>query len=82
MATFRATHRRISPFLNPLPITAQEKTQTVEDFAKRLRDAIKEEEMNILENFGAPRDLYHRAMIVAQARGDEYLAEAIIRRGQ
>ena len=54
----------------------------MEDFAKCRKDAIREEARNILENSGFSRNPYHRAMIVAQARGDEYLAEDIIRRPQ
>lgn len=72
-------------FSLPKPIsdmTPQEKTQTKERFAKELRKALKEEEDNILKNFERPRDKFHRAMIIAEARGDEYLAEEIIRRGK
>ncbi|KAH0272760.1 hypothetical protein KCU91_g6455, partial [Aureobasidium melanogenum] len=70
-------------FTLPKPISemsSAEKTQTRLDFAKRQRDALKEEEDNILKGYKFWRDRYHREMIVAQARGLEYLAEAIIKR--
>ena len=58
-------------------MTPQEKTRTRERFAKNSRDAIKGKEDNILKNFDRPRDKWHRAMIITEAREDEFLAEEI-----
>jgi len=63
-------------------MTPKEKTKAREQFATNLKNALKKEEENILKNFARPRDKYHRAMIIAEARGDEYLAEEIIKRGK
>ncbi|KAH0043832.1 hypothetical protein KCU78_g522, partial [Aureobasidium melanogenum] len=70
-------------FTLPKPISEMlpaEKTQTLKDFAKRQRDALKEEEDKILKDYKFWRDKYHKDMIVAHTRGLEFLAEAIIKR--
>jgi len=73
-------------FTLPKPISEmkpQEKTQTMERFASRLKNALhEEEEENILQGVTFWKDEHHKAMMVALARGDEFLAEEIIKRGQ
>jgi hypothetical protein len=61
-------------------MTAQEKQDTLEQFAKNQTDALMEDEQRRL-NERHWRDDHHKRMIVAQERGDEYLADAIMQRG-
>lgn len=61
-------------------MTALEKQDTLKRFAKSQADAhLEDENRRLRDRYW--RDDHHKRMIVAQERGDEYLAEAIVKRG-
>ncbi|KAG9584429.1 hypothetical protein KCU77_g12297, partial [Aureobasidium melanogenum] len=62
-------------------MTAQEKQDTLEQFAKNQTDALMEDQKRRL-NDRHWRDHHHKRMIVAQERGDEYPAEEIMKQGR
>lgn len=64
-----------------LEMTQQEKEQALRDFTQRQLDALEQDrDRRLVGSYG--KDKHHKEMIVAQERGDEYLAMAIVVRGK